>query len=403
MQPIKYAFYSLTAIVVLGMSACSKMDEYKKYTIGKERYYPQKIDSVKILSGKQRVILTGISADPKVSEIKVFWNLDQDSVEFSLVPATGIQTIREDIRLPEGLYDFRIFTYDQLGNKSVPVNVAGHSFDTSYQQSLIERRLKQAGLDGDNAVLEWFDAASPLGGVKVIYTDTSGKKWSLIASNTVNKMVLTGFKPGDSFQYATWDLPDATCVDTFYTDFVTRPVTERYEVELDRSLFSAMFLPGDASMTSDRPMPFMWDDDPVSNGHTEIPSGYPPQWFTFDLGVTAKLSRFNIKTYPHPSNYFNAYTMRNYEIWGSTDPNPDGSWDNSWTLLVAHECIKPSGLPLGELSDSDIMAGEQGDSGEIPLSAPPVRYIRIKCLNNWSGVDNTNLLISDLVFWGSPR
>lgn len=403
MQPIKYAFYVLTAVTVLGISACSKMDEYKKYTIGKERYYPQRIDSAKVLSGRQRVILTGVLADPNVSAIKIYWNLDHDSLEFEVGPGSAGRSIKKEIRLPEGFYHFVIFTYDRLGNRSVPVTITGNSFDSIYQNSINERKLKQAGLDGDNAVLEWYDAVSPLGGVKVLYTDASGENRTVIGTNAMNKTILANFNPGASFQYTTWDLPDSTCVDTFYTDLKARSVVDRYEVELDRLLFKEVVLPGDARMSSDRPMHYMWDDDPVSNGHTEIPAGLPPQWFTFDLGVTARLSRFNIKTYPHPSNYFNAYTMRKYEIWGSTDPNPDGSWDNSWTLLLSHECIKPSGLPLGQLDDADIVAGEEGDSGEFPLSIPPVRYIRIKCLYNWSGIDDTNLLISQMKFWGSPR
>src|SRR3546814_10792502 len=55
-----------------------------------------------------------------------------------------------------------------------------------------------------------------------------------------------------------------------------------------------------------------------------------PQWFTFDLGVTAPLTR--MKLYQRGTNATRLYSggnVKTFEIWGSTEPNPDGSWDRS--------------------------------------------------------------------------
>jgi len=219
------------------------------------------------------------------------------------------------------------------------------------------------------------------------YTSASGGTYKIIGYDTEER----------TFAAYVWDQG------YHRSDTLIAPISPYHEEELDQSRFQEVLLPGDVTMAAGRPISNMWDNDLVTNGHTSMPTGGDPMWFTFDLGVTAQLSRFVIHTYPHPENYFNAQTMRRYEIWGSTDPNPDGSWDDSWTKLLTHENTKPSGLPLGQLSNDDIAAAEAGDSGDFPLDIPPIRYVRIKCLYNWSAIDNTNFLISEMKFWGSPQ
>ena len=76
-----------------------------------------------------------------------------------------------------------------------------------------------------------------------------------------------------------------------------------------------------------------------------IPSPTPiPQWFTFDLGVKARLSRFKFHHQYNTAHYV-AGDPKVMEVYGSNNPNPDGSWD-SW-ILGTFESIKPSGLASG--------------------------------------------------------
>src|SRR3546814_21093664 len=104
-----------------------------------------------------------------------------------------------------------------------------------------------------------------------------------------------------------------------------------------------------------------------------------PQWFTFDLGGTAPLTR--MKLYQRGTNATRLYSggnVKTFEIWCSTEPNPDSSWDDSWVLLGAFESVKPSGSPEGEMTSEDLnylLPGEDFQFEEVVL---PVRFIRFK-------------------------
>lgn len=187
-----------------------------------------------------------------------------------------------------------------------------------------------------------------------------------------------------------------------YSDTLVQVLTPYYEIRLDKSLFSDPRFPTDGDLRG-RSASQMWDD--IFTGSNYIQTGTvatgEPMHLSINLGVTAQLSRLNLKTCRDVRSYFADATLRRYEIWGSNNPNPDGSYDG-WTKLVYHESIKPSGLPKGTLSDEDLAMGENGDDVTFPLDIPPVRYIRIKCLENWLSSNNTHLLIGELTFWGSP-
>lgn len=187
-----------------------------------------------------------------------------------------------------------------------------------------------------------------------------------------------------------------------YSDTLISELTPYYEIQLDKSQFSDPRFPGDADLRG-RPASNMWND--IFAGSDYVQTGTvatgEPMHLSIDLGVTAQLSRLNLKTCKDTRSYFADATLRRYEIWGSNNPNPDGSFDG-WIKLVDHESLKPSGLPKGTLSDDDIAMGENGDDVTFPLDVPPVRYIRIRCLENWLSSNNTHILIGELTFWGSP-
>lgn len=121
----------------------------------------------------------------------------------------------------------------------------------------------------------------------------------------------------------------------------------------------------------------------------------------------AKLSRIVIWDYPEyvgSGGYDRAYYYlgcpRRFEIWGSTDPPEDGSWDN-WHKLGEYEEVKPSGLPYGQQNDEDYTTANAGVSWDFDINAPRVRYLRFKSLENWGGT--TNLGIAEVQIYGDPR
>jgi hypothetical protein len=175
-----------------------------------------------------------------------------------------------------------------------------------------------------------------------------------------------------------------------------------YDEKLDRLLFKSVPLPGDIAGLASWPISRMFDGIIGDQGYSSLAgSGIWPQSFAFDLGITAKVSKFHIvprviNTVPfalgHPSSF---------DILGCAEIDMSGSYD-SWTLLVA-DCkfIKPSGLPFPEFTNEDVVAEEAGGIFFNTKFEMPVRYIRLKVYGNTGGGDNYQL--SEVEVYGDPR
>lgn len=188
------------------------------------------------------------------------------------------------------------------------------------------------------------------------------------------------------------------------SDTVHAELIPLFEEELDKVNFREVNLPTDTyeQHCCGDGMTDLWDEvwDVGGNTlHTKPNTGFP-QWFTFDLGVKAQLSRF--KFYHRAGGTDGAYYAGDpkiFEIWGSNDPEQDGSW-GSWTRLGTFESVKPSGegTPTDEDIQYAVVDGEDFDFPD-PEEAPAVRYLRFKTIENWGGV--TYIYLSELTFWGS--
>lgn len=184
------------------------------------------------------------------------------------------------------------------------------------------------------------------------------------------------------------------------SDTLRKELVPLFEKQLDKGKFRLVSLPTDQPYAWGLPMTGMWNNV-ISDGdmfHTAQGSGLP-QWFTFDLGVKAKLSRFTLWQRQGSWIYTHGNPKR-YELYGSNNPPSDGSWNN-WIKLTECASLKPSGLPLGENSNEDVEAAGRGEEWTVPLDAPPVRYIRFKLLENWSGSDF--LHVSEITLWGKEE
>lgn len=172
-----------------------------------------------------------------------------------------------------------------------------------------------------------------------------------------------------------------------------------YERRLDITKFREVILPGD--------VPDGWTFYPIQNlwlgtmWHSADKFDGMPMWFTFDMGVVAQLSRISFWQRPNEWLYMQN-NVRKFEVWGiATTPPADGSW-TGWERLVEHTLIKPSGLPVGQLSQEDRDKGAEGEHMDVPLSAPKVRYIRIKILRTWTdGGYAAN--IQEMRFFGNDK
>ena len=219
-------------VVVSLINGCSKFDAYKdKYLQAGSISYPGIIDSVKVLSGKNRAMLKGlIVADPKLVKYRVFWNSHNDSIEGPLHPSGKIDTFKATINnLAEGVISFQIRTYDKDGNISVPVTATGNVYGDIYQSSLVTRGITKAEVQSDkSALINWADVNADAGvvGMQVKFTDNSSIIHDTLLQSTAIGLSssLPDFKSGTSINYRTAFLPNKTAIDTFYSDYQIKSV-----------------------------------------------------------------------------------------------------------------------------------------------------------------------------------
>lgn len=187
-----------------------------------------------------------------------------------------------------------------------------------------------------------------------------------------------------------------------------------FEEECNKNLFKNMALPSDTyechswnEITKQNDISKLWDGvttvDPVFQTKTNTTM---PQWFTIDLGKEYNLSRFvmNTRYYPTSTNpYGNAFKNghpKRFEIWGSNNPNPDGSYDGSWYLISDYTSVKPSGDTPGATSEEDKELVRNGEIFLIPPGSPSARYIRFKTNEPWTPATKY-IYMAELTFFGA--
>jgi hypothetical protein len=133
-----------------------------------------------------------------------------------------------------------------------------------------------------------------------------------------------------------------------------------------------------------------------------------PQWATIDLGTTIIMSRLKVFHRSGASSAWTGANVKKFELYGSMNPNPNGSWDSSWIPLGKFEAFPPSGGVGSSITQADRdYASQQGIDFDLEVNdfAPdpfvPIRYIRFKTTETCFGPSlSGSVWINELSFWG---
>lgn len=181
-------------------------------------------------------------------------------------------------------------------------------------------------------------------------------------------------------------------------------VTPLFEEEILKDTFSAYNLPGDNTVQHccGTGVKDIWDGITQVDGitfHTK-PSNGVPGTFTFDMGVTAILSRMKLWGRNQGDKVqYNMGNIKKFEIWGSEEPPlASGEFPGNMTLLGTFESVKPSGQPVGTNTSEDVQTARAGEDFNFLSGAPPVRYIRVKVFSTWANLSYWH--IQEMTFWG---
>ncbi|MDO3694440.1 DUF4998 domain-containing protein [Wenyingzhuangia sp. chi5] len=217
----------LALFIMLGFFAsCTSMDEgYEEFISNGEISYTGKLDSLKFFSGNNRIKVEGLfMSDPKITECRVFWNSGADSISVPVIKTDKVDTLRVFIEnMPENIYSFKVYTYDKLGNKSIPVTGISQSYGERYKETLTNRVISSSVLSTDLDLTINFasmDLSSGVFGTEIVYTDINDVNKTEFVSIDSEEVVLEDYKEGSKYNYRTMFLPDETAIDTFHTDYV---------------------------------------------------------------------------------------------------------------------------------------------------------------------------------------
>lgn len=213
---------TMMVIYLTIMPACSKWDDYKMYIDG-DRIYPQKPYALKSRPGKNRIQLEWIISDPKVTSNKIIFSQEgvRDSVTIPI--SVGHNYVNDTIRviidnLIESNCNFKVISYDDLGNASLPVEGEEMVYGANYERSLLNRTLRGKAVDNDGLHLQWYPAMDDTEvGIELNYTDNLESQKTVFIEDSVISNTIAGFNVNFPFTYRTKYLPTPTALDTFYS------------------------------------------------------------------------------------------------------------------------------------------------------------------------------------------
>lgn len=391
---------AITIIAIVIINACGK--QMGREPLDNDSTVPTAVTNVKVenRSGKAKLTYT-VPYDPALLYVQA---------EYKLTSGEAVSrkaSYYEDSLILDGFADtleheVNVYSISRSGVKSDPVLVKVKPLEASIWHVIRSLKIENA-FGGFNIA-----ALNPTGeniGI-IVLTKNVFKEYE--ANNN-----LSVFTPEKSILSKVRNMDTTRVGIGFFvkdrwgnvTDTVYKDVTPIYEIKLPPANFKAVAMPNDApQVTNGARLEYAWDGLlgwPNTSFTDQSKGGNVPHMVTFDMGVTAKLSRVWIRPFPEGTRFYYLSTMKRFEIYGSTNPTTDGSLDNSWTLLGSYEVVKPSGLPYGTDNALDQSTAGAGFNYEISLSSPRVRFLRIRCLENFAGGTAQN--INEISVYGDPR
>lgn len=286
----------------LALTNCSKYDDYKKFILDGEKVYLQRADSLKTYPGKNRIQLEWTLIDPKVTSCKIFY--EQAGIQEEVVveiPAYGNResdTIRVMILdLDEATYSFKIISYDDYGNTSIPVEAEEQAYGEEYEQLLLSPPVIKTEFDYENNILtlKWGTVEPTVIGVELNYTDINNVPQTIFIDPSEGTTTIPDFKLGKPLLSRTKHKPVPHSIDVFSTDWQRTYIELINNVVLNKPVkssgsatpaFSAKnAVDGDRTTPASR-----W----ISAGPFTSPNLSPPQWMEVDLQEYFDISGFGM-------------------------------------------------------------------------------------------------------------
>jgi hypothetical protein len=381
-------------ILAANMFSC-KEEERGQYPV--DSAAPQQVNVTDIINFNGGATVTyDIPTDNDFLCVKVVYLLPNGKEKQQMSSSNSI-TIKGFAK--SGKIEIKLISVDRSRNESQPVTAEIEPLDSPIFE-ILENLIVTSAFGGIK--LEWENRNKDDIVIGVLYRDDENKYVpveNIYTSLSGIKYIRNLPSVEIDFAFFVRDIY-GNCSDTLFL-----PLTPWKEEPLDKKLWQEISLCTSFKLSQwGGPVTKLWDGVTVADGTNVYyldRTENIPIFFTLDLGISAKLSRFTF--WGRNNWYFNLHHPKEFEIWGTDDlavANANCSWDG-WNLLISCTSTKPSGnepLASTELTTEDKALAAAGEEYEFPLDIPVVRYIRFKCLRTWT--DSPSMFLAELSFWG---
>jgi len=280
---------------------------------------------------------------------------------------------------------------DRSGNESAPVPVEIEPLDAPIYEMLKTMQITE---DFGGVRIVWDNPLKELAVLTLYVLNEKGRFDEIqnVYTSSSGRFFIRDYPPEETTFAVTvrdrWNNKTDMFIDTYIPLF---------DSQLDRTKFRRWNPPGIPYLElpgSAWSIERWWDGLLVAPGYS-TPAGITfPVSITFNLGQLARLSR--IKLFQRTGDdsvigplLFNWGNIKEFSLWAS--PHPDVTDDFSgWLFMGEFESVKPSGLPLGQLTEEDIAYAEAGEDFSIEDNSDVyVQYVRI----NVKSVHGVNQLV----------
>ncbi|MDR1156274.1 MAG: DUF4959 domain-containing protein [Bacteroidales bacterium] len=320
------------------------------------------------------------------------------------VESESIASIYADSLVVEGFGDTQakevsLYAVDRSGNLSLPELVPdvipltpniyglGHSLELSTDFGGIRAKwMNESGEEFAIVVLQKDSASGEY--VTLDRTYSTVRNGDFAVGNNVMEAV-----EGDFAVYAQDRWGHST--ETKY--YILTPL---FLSEFDKSIFSAVSLPNDATVMGVLPMQNLWDGTREDIMAVQGGDMIMPKSLTFDLGVPGNVYRVQFLWRIDPDWEWRGGSPVHMKLYGCAEYDPTGAW-NSWTEIYDYWSVKPSGLPKGQNTAEDLEKFNAGEMFDIDPLLPKMRYLRFSVYETWAAGDNFQ--IAEVTVYGDNR
>ncbi|GGB20878.1 DUF4959 domain-containing protein [Puia dinghuensis] len=320
-------------------------------------------------------------------------------------------------------YQVTLYVVSRANVQSDPVVVTVHPLTPPYQ--LVARTLAMQPDFGGVAISGADSTRSPVTIVALLPNSIIAGKDVVQNEYTTNNLAIQYSLRGYDTMPKKFGL---YVIDPYnnISDTLWQTINPLYEIPLPKSLFKPYVLPTDvlAYQNGYFNLTNLWDGNYgeycYNTQQPILPSAAKsyiwPAWFTFDMGVTAKLSRYMVWDRVGGNNEFiwTSGAPQTWIMWGRADVPQDelmpsdtsqlpalgqktpGGWIN---LGVFNAPARPADNPL---TNADITTWLNGFNFSESITLPKVRYIRFECLQTMGGTDNY-FNMNEITIYGNPN